>query len=61
MATIDCNWHIGVCGWQVDGRHVRLAEVVAVEGEVAIRRHLGAMILLRLVLLHMESQLCEIE
>lgn len=56
MGRLDSDWHIGVPGWQHDGRHVRLAEIVRSDPERLLRRHVELRILLALVQLKLRHE-----
>lgn len=64
LTTLDYQWQIGPCGWQLDGRHVRLADVVAADAQKAairITQHREAILFLQLVMNKMQGELDEVE
>lgn len=59
--TLDRNWHIGVSGWNVDGRHVRLQDVLDLGGgEAALQEHKNALVWLGLVYYKLKDELDEV-
>lgn len=61
---LDHDWHIGVAGWQVGGRHIRLREAIALapnRRETLLAKHRAACMLLELVRLKLEGELREAE
>lgn len=65
MASLDRDWNIGVSGWEHEGRHLRLAELLTLvdtdeERQALVEEHRNACVLLALVLEKLKGELDEV-